>query len=75
MQELDSIPYEVAEMIQNVANNEMGASPQGVLCSALDLRPSINTPKENIYHLMRKNISPLSCLAQLCCPSKLPVSP
>ena len=61
MQELDSIPYEVAEMIQNVAN-EMGVRPQGVLCSALDLRPSMNTPKENIYHLYEKGYLPFMLL-------------
>ena len=61
MQELDSIPYEVAEMIQNVAN-EMGISPQGVLCSALDLRPSMNTPKENVYHLYEKEYLPFVLL-------------
>ena len=61
MNELDSIPYEVAEMIQNVAN-EMGVSPQGVLCSALDLRPSINTPKENVYQLYEKEYLPFVLL-------------
>lgn len=61
MQELDSIPYEVAQMIQNVAS-EMGISPQGVLCSALDLRPSINTPKENIYQLYEKGYLPFMLL-------------
>lgn len=61
MQELDSIPYEVAEMIQNVAK-QMGASPQGVLCSALDLRPSIDTPKETIYHLYEKEYLPFVLL-------------
>lgn len=62
MNELDSIPYEVAEMIQNVANDEMGVRPQGVLCSALDLRPSINTPKEKIYHLYEKEYLPFVLL-------------
>ncbi|MDL0079313.1 hypothetical protein [Helicobacter zhangjianzhongii] len=61
MSELDSIPYEVAEMIQNVAK-QMGASPQGVLCSALDLRPSIDTPKENTYHLYEKEYLPFVLL-------------
>lgn len=61
MQELDSIPYEVAEMIQNVAK-QMGVRPQGVLCSALDLRPSIDTPKENIYHLYEKEYLPFVLL-------------
>lgn len=61
MSELDSIPYVVAEMIQNVAN-EMGGRPQGVLCSALDLRPSINTPKEKIYHLYEKEYLPFVLL-------------
>ncbi|ETD27909.1 hypothetical protein [Helicobacter canis] len=61
MSELDSIPYVVAEMIQNVAN-EMGVRPQGVLCSALDLRPSIATPKENIYHLYEKEYLPFVLL-------------
>ena len=49
---LDSIPYDVAEMIQNIAI-DMGVSPQGVLCSALDLRPSIAAEKEE-YHLYEK---------------------
>lgn len=62
MQELDSIPYEVAEMIQNIANDKMGVRPQGVLCSALDLRPSINTPKENVYHLYEKEYLPFVLL-------------
>lgn len=62
MNELDSIPYEVAEMIQNVANDEMGVRPQGVLCSALDLRPSIDTPKENTYHLYEKEYLPFVLL-------------
>lgn len=62
MSELDSIPYEVAEMIQNVANDKMGVRPQGVLCSALDLRPSINTPKEKIYHLYEKEYLPFVLL-------------
>lgn len=62
MQELDSIPYEVAEMIQNIANDKMGVRPQGVLCSALDLRPSINTPKEKIYHLYEKEYLPFVLL-------------
>lgn len=61
MSELDSIPYEVAEMIQNVAK-QMGIRPQGVLCSALDLRPSINTPKETIYHLYEKEYLPFVLL-------------
>lgn len=61
MQELDSIPYVVAEMIQNVAN-EMGGRPQGVLCSALDLRPSIKTDKENTYHLYEKEYLPFVLL-------------
>ena len=68
MNELDSIPYEVAEMIQNVANDEMGASPQGVLCSALDLRPSIDTPKENIYHLYEKEYLPFILLGAVVLP-------
>ena len=68
MNELDSIPYEVAEMIQNVANDEMGASPQGVLCSALDLRPSINTPKQNIYHLYEKEYLPFILLGAVVLP-------
>lgn len=67
MQELDSIPYVVAEMIQNIAN-EMGVSPQGVLCSALDLRPSINTPKENIYHLYEKEYLPFILLGAVVLP-------
>ena len=67
MQELDSIPYEVAEMIQNVAK-QMGASPQGVLCSALDLRPSINTPKQNIYHLYEKEYLPFILLGAVVLP-------
>lgn len=62
MSELDSIPYEVAEMIQNIANDKMGVRPQGVLCSALDLRPSINTPKENVYHLYEKEYLPFVLL-------------
>lgn len=62
MSELDSIPYEAAEMIQNVANDKMGVRPQGVLCSALDLRPSINTPKETIYHLYEKEYLPFVLL-------------
>ena len=62
MQELDSIPYEVAEMIQDVANDEMGVRPQGVLCSALDLRPSIDTPKEKTYHLYEKEYLPFVLL-------------
>nr|WP_317404656.1 hypothetical protein [uncultured Helicobacter sp.] len=61
MSELDSIPYEVAEMIQNVAK-QMGVRPQGVLCSALDLRPSIDTPKETIYHLYEKEYLPFVLL-------------
>lgn len=61
MNELDSIPYEVAEMIQNVAK-QMGVCPQGVLCSALDLRPSIDTPKETIYHLYEKEYLPFVLL-------------
>ena len=61
MSELDSIPYEVAETIQDVAN-KMGVRPQGVLCSALDLRPSINTPKEKIYHLYEKEYLPFVLL-------------
>lgn len=61
MSELDSIPYVVAEMIQNVAK-QMGVRPQGVLCSALDLRPSINTPKENVYHLYEKEYLPFVLL-------------
>lgn len=61
MQELDSIPYVVAEMIQNVAK-QMGVRPQGVLCSALDLRPSIDTPKETIYHLYEKEYLPFVLL-------------
>lgn len=61
MSELDSIPYVVAEMIQSVAN-EMGISPQGVLCSALDLRPSIKTDKENTYHLYEKEYLPFVLL-------------
>ncbi len=61
MNELDSIPYEVAEMIQNVAK-QMGVRPQGVLCSALDLRPSIDTPKETIYHLYEKEYLPFVLL-------------
>lgn len=62
MSELDSIPYVVAEMIQNVANDKMGVRPQGVLCSALDLRPSINTPKEKTYHLYEKEYLPFVLL-------------
>lgn len=62
MSELDSIPYEVAEMIQNVANDKMGVRLQGVLCSALDLRPSIDTPKETIYHLYEKEYLPFVLL-------------
>lgn len=61
MSELDSIPYVVAEMIQNVAK-QMGVRPQGVLCSALDLRPSIDTPKETIYHLYEKEYLPFVLL-------------
>lgn len=61
MSELDSIPYVVAEMIQNVAK-QMGIRPQGVLCSALDLRPSIDTPKETIYHLYEKEYLPFVLL-------------
>lgn len=61
MSELDSIPYVVAEMIQNVAK-QMGVRPQGVLCSALDLRSSINTPKETIYHLYEKEYLPFVLL-------------
>lgn len=61
MNELDSIPYVVAEMIQNVAK-QMGVRPQGVLCSALDLRPSIDTPKETIYHLYEKEYLPFVLL-------------
>ncbi len=61
MNELDSIPYEVAEMIQNVAK-QMGVCPQGALCSALDLRPSIDTPKETIYHLYEKEYLPFVLL-------------
>ena len=68
MQELDSIPYEVAEMIQNVANDEMGVRPQGVLCSALDLRPSIDTPKQNIYHLYEKEYLPFILLGAVVLP-------
>lgn len=67
MQELDSIPYEVAEMIQNVAK-QMGASPQGVLCSALDLRPSIDTPKEKTYHLYEKEYLPFILLGAVVLP-------
>lgn len=67
MNELDSIPYEVAEMIQNVAK-QMGASPQGVLCSALDLRPSINTPKQSIYHLYEKEYLPFILLGAVVLP-------
>ncbi|WP_304210228.1 hypothetical protein [Helicobacter canis] len=63
MSELDSIPYVVAEMIQSVANDEkMGVRPQGVLCSALDLRPSIKTDKENTYHLYEKEYLPFVLL-------------
>ena len=68
MSDLDSIPYEVAEMIQNVANDEMGVRPQGVLCSALDLRPSINTPKENVYHLYEKEYLPFILLGAVVLP-------
>lgn len=67
MNELDSIPYVVAEMIQNVAK-QMGASPQGVLCSALDLRPSIDTPKANIYHLYEKEYLPFILLGAVVLP-------
>lgn len=61
MQELDSIPYVVAEMIQDVAK-QMGVRPQGVLCSALDLRPSIKTDKEETYHLYKKEYLPFVLL-------------
>lgn len=68
MSDLDSIPYVVAEMIQNVANDEIGVRPQGVLCSALDLRPSINTPKENVYHLYEKEYLPFILLGAVVLP-------
>lgn len=61
MNGLDSIPYEVAQMIHKVAG-EMGISPQGVLVSALDLRPSIDTPKERLYHLYEKEYLPFVLL-------------
>lgn len=67
LSELDSIPRDVASMLESQAREYL-KQDVGVLVSALDLRPSIGTDKQDTYHIYPAEYLPYVLLGAIVLP-------